>query len=335
MNHTQLKAFDAVVREGSFSKAGLRLGLTQPAITIQVKSLERDYGTKLFARRGRGVIPTQMGEQLFQMTQRIFKMEEQVHLFLKNKSATVGQEKLKIGSDCQSVASGLVTRWLSQHPGSFLSFNQFSTDSGYRELFNSGIDVFITATPTQDSRLHVQALDEQKLMVLLPRHHSLSKQKTISIADLVNITNLIYDQGSIIQTIIDQELQSNDKIVQPTMQMGSRDAVCHAVAGGFGVGIVIGTEPIEDQRVVALEVTGIKQQLSGYIVTLKSMTEQKHVKAFLNSAGGNISGKSQTFSNANVVSMGSGQVERVKNAWRRDHTSSNLFQHHLQTVVVK
>ena len=44
MLHTQIRAFDAVAREGSFSRAAEALGLTQPALTIQVKALEETYG---------------------------------------------------------------------------------------------------------------------------------------------------------------------------------------------------------------------------------------------------------------------------------------------------
>jgi DNA-binding transcriptional LysR family regulator len=105
MNHTQLKAFDAVVREGSFSRAGIRLGLTQPAITIQVKALERYYGKKLFNRRGRGVTPTTTGQSLYEMTQRLFKIEEQAHHLLKNPTDEKSAGDLKVGSDCQGLAS--------------------------------------------------------------------------------------------------------------------------------------------------------------------------------------------------------------------------------------
>ncbi len=52
LSYAQLRAFNAVAKEGSFSSAARRLGLSQPAITAQVKALEQSYGVLLFERRG-------------------------------------------------------------------------------------------------------------------------------------------------------------------------------------------------------------------------------------------------------------------------------------------
>ena len=56
MIHTQLRAFNAVARHGSFSKAAEALAVTQPALSLQVKALEEAYGVKLLERTGRRVI---------------------------------------------------------------------------------------------------------------------------------------------------------------------------------------------------------------------------------------------------------------------------------------
>jgi DNA-binding transcriptional LysR family regulator len=61
MIHTQLKAFHAVANHGSFSKATASLGVTQPALTIQVKALKDRYGVKLLQRNGRLASLTETG----------------------------------------------------------------------------------------------------------------------------------------------------------------------------------------------------------------------------------------------------------------------------------
>ena len=82
MRYTQLRAFDAVAREGSFSKAAERLGLTQPAVTVQVRALEEAYGVSLFDRTGGGVSLTGLGHALFALTQQSHGIEEQVEELL-------------------------------------------------------------------------------------------------------------------------------------------------------------------------------------------------------------------------------------------------------------
>lgn len=329
MNHTQLKAFDAVVREGSFSRAGIRLGLTQPAITIQVKALERYYGKKLFNRRGRGVTPTTTGQSLYEMTQRLFKIEEQVHHLLKNPTDEKSAGDLKVGSDCQGLAIGMVTEWARQHQGIFVTFHNCSPDMAYRELLSGNLDVVITATPTKDNRFVVKTLGDQHLMVLVPRHHPLSNRKTITLEELTGVSNLIYDNGSIIQHIFNQATQGQDKTIQPTMNIGSSDAIRHAVGQGFGVGVVIDSEAASDAHLVALEVTGVSQNLLSHVVVLKAMEEEPILKSFVSEVALLAKRQQPVF-----FPIGMGHMPKP----REDlgvplANSANLFQQHLKSVA--
>lgn len=334
MNHTQLKAFDAVVREGSFSRAGIRLGLTQPAITIQVKALERYYGKKLFNRRGRGVTPTTIGQSLYEITQRLFKIEEQAHFFLKNKAGESTTGHLKIGSDCPGLADGLVTGWARQHPGVLVSFNNYSADMAYRELLLGNLDAVITTTPTTDSRFVVKALGDQGLVLWVPKYHPLSDKKTIPLNEVAGMSNLIYDNGSIIQSIFNQYSQNQDKIIQPTMNIGSSESIRRAVIGGYGVGVVINSEAISDPSLIALEVTGVSPLVS-QVVTLKSMQDQPILKSFINEV--KPIGQDQP---AVFFPIGMGQTSKPREDLKslQDHNvpltnSGNLFHQHLQSVT--
>ena len=73
MTHAQLRAFHAVATERSFTKAARLLRVSQPAVTFQVKALEESCGAVLLDRRGREVVPTELGEELFETTRRIFR----------------------------------------------------------------------------------------------------------------------------------------------------------------------------------------------------------------------------------------------------------------------
>ena len=64
MNHAQLRAFHAVASEGSFTRAAAALHVTQPTLSGQVKALEESFGVRLFDRRGRKVMPTELGREL-------------------------------------------------------------------------------------------------------------------------------------------------------------------------------------------------------------------------------------------------------------------------------
>src|ERR671938_1017525 len=78
MDTRQLAAFCAVVERKSFSQAAERLGVTQPAVSLQIRSLEKRLGTQLLDRSGRRVEPTEAGLRLYRNAQRLLAVEEQL-----------------------------------------------------------------------------------------------------------------------------------------------------------------------------------------------------------------------------------------------------------------
>src|SRR5213079_3455437 len=78
MDTRQLAAFCAVVERRSFSQAAERLRVTQPAVSLQVRALEKRLGTQLFDRSGRRVEPTEAGWRLYRGAQRLLALEEQI-----------------------------------------------------------------------------------------------------------------------------------------------------------------------------------------------------------------------------------------------------------------
>src|SRR5918911_1101124 len=78
MDTKQLAAFCAVVERRSFSQAADQLGVTQPAVSLQIRSLEQRVGQRLLDRSGRRVEPTEAGLRLFRGAQRLLAFEEQI-----------------------------------------------------------------------------------------------------------------------------------------------------------------------------------------------------------------------------------------------------------------
>ena len=78
MDTRQLAAFCAVVERRSFSQAAEQLGVTQPAVSLQIRSLEKRLGRRLLDRSGRRVEPTEAGQRLYRSAQRLLAQEEQL-----------------------------------------------------------------------------------------------------------------------------------------------------------------------------------------------------------------------------------------------------------------
>src|SRR5205823_8774618 len=78
MDTRQLAAFCEVVERKSFSQAAERLGVTQPAVSLQIRSLEQRLGTRLLDRSGRRVEPTEAGLRLYSSAQKLLALEQQL-----------------------------------------------------------------------------------------------------------------------------------------------------------------------------------------------------------------------------------------------------------------
>ena len=78
MDTRQLRAFCEVVERKSFSQAAERLGVTQPAVSLQVRALEKRLGMQLLDRSGRRVEPTEAGLRLYRGAQRLIALEEEI-----------------------------------------------------------------------------------------------------------------------------------------------------------------------------------------------------------------------------------------------------------------
>src|ERR671938_1972297 len=119
MDTRQLAAFCAVVERRSFSQAAERLGVTQPAVSLQIRSLEQRLGRQLLDRSGRRVEPTEAGLRLYASAQRVLQLEEQLLEEVAADDEGVVAGTLELGASTGpggSVVPVLLCEFQSQHP---------------------------------------------------------------------------------------------------------------------------------------------------------------------------------------------------------------------------
>src|SRR3954463_5436341 len=119
MDTRQLAAFCAVVERKSFSQAAERLGVTQPAVSLQIRSLEQRLGRRLLDRSGRRVEPTEAGLRLYASAQRLLQAEEQLLEELESDDEGVVTGSLELGASTGpggSVVPVLLCEFQERHP---------------------------------------------------------------------------------------------------------------------------------------------------------------------------------------------------------------------------
>src|SRR6476469_26860 len=130
MDTRQLHAFCEVVERKSFSLAAERLGVTQPAVSLQVRALEKRLGTQLLDRSGRRVEPTAAGAKLYRSAQRLIALEEEILAELAEEATGALDGTLEIGASTGPggvVMSSLLCQFAELHPQLHVALSVFDT----------------------------------------------------------------------------------------------------------------------------------------------------------------------------------------------------------------
>jgi aminoethylphosphonate catabolism LysR family transcriptional regulator len=280
MNFTQLRAFDAVAREGSFSKAAAALGVTQPALTIQVKALEDTYGIKLFERSGRSVAVTDLGRSLFDLTRRLFGVEEQAEELL-TASRELRRGNLRVAADGPHIVMGMFARFLKRYPSIRLSVSMGNTRFVYQQLVERRCDVAILPGVGDDPHIASVPLWHHKAALIVPLGHPWARRRSVRIHELEGQPMLMREEGSTTQRKLDAALGQAEVTPRVVLELGSREAVCEAVAAGLGVGLVWQIEAMGETRFKTLTIRDADVSSTDYVACLKNERNRPIVRAMV------------------------------------------------------
>jgi aminoethylphosphonate catabolism LysR family transcriptional regulator len=280
MRYSQWRAFDAVARELSFSRAASRLGITQPAVTIQVRALESACAMSLFRRHGAQIALTDTGRTLLGLTRRMFAVEDEIREFL-TASKALERGSARLVSDGPHPALAFVAAFRRRYPAITLSVAFGNSETAWAALVEDKADAAVVAEPPPDERVRGVLLGQQRLVALLPPTHRLARRRSLRLADLQDEQLLLREQGSTTRRILERALQASRIRFRSTLELGSREAVREAVAMGLGISFVFEQEGGGDPRSVAIELADLEASNRDMLVFQRSDAERAIVRAMI------------------------------------------------------
>ncbi|WP_158090275.1 LysR substrate-binding domain-containing protein [Kiloniella majae] len=283
MRHSQLRAFDAVAREGSFAKGAHLLNLSPPAVTIQVKSLEEAYRLTLFIRSGGKAILTSDGQALYDRTRRFFIEEEEIQNYLSASSA-LEKGHLKIAADGPHAALNIIAAFRERYPGIKLNVTLGNAETVRQDILAQRADVGITANCPESDRLVIDELSVQSMIALLPRAHHLSSRKELSLPELMSEPLILRERGSNTRRVFEGAVRDLSLSYENELELGSREAVREAVAVGLGLGFLFEHEVLGDDRTVAVPLKELVDSNRDMVICLKSQLKRRTVETFVSLA---------------------------------------------------
>jgi len=283
MNHSQIRAFHAVARMGSFTRASKSLGVSQSTLSSQVKMLEEGYGIVLFRRGSREVTMTDTGRTLYEMTTRYFVVESEVQNALKSARQVV-TGTLRVGADAPYSVIPVLAAFGRRYPEvERLVFFGNSKDV-LNKVLSVASDIGILPGIGKHKRLDVIPLRTDRLVIFVPRNHPWALRRRVSLQDLTNETVILREDGSTTRSVFDAVLKDNNVKLDKTIVMGSREAVREAVAFGMGVGVVSEGEFGHDSRLHKLPIRNVQLGATECLICRKADRELPLVKAFVEMA---------------------------------------------------
>jgi DNA-binding transcriptional LysR family regulator len=240
MDTRQLAAFCAVVERKSFSEAAERLGVTQPAVSQQIRSLEERVGQQLLDRSGRRVEPTEAGNRLYRSAQRLLALERQLLEEVAGDAEGPLRGQLAIGASTGpggTVVPVLLCEFAEANPevtiDLTISDTQTIVDRVARRELELGI---VGATPRNRSVAYEPFFRDEVVLVCPPDHDFAGT--TVSLDDLRGERLIAMQEGAGVRQVIDDELREKGmrlRDLDVRLELGLQESVKSAVEAGHGV----------------------------------------------------------------------------------------------------
>ncbi|WP_080761206.1 LysR family transcriptional regulator [Rhizobium rhizogenes] len=240
LNLDQLAAFVSVVDLGSFTAAADKVGLTQPAVSLQVKLLEQRLGVRLIERVGRRAQPSPAGVELLLHARRILEdCSAAQEAVIPYREGSVGRVRIGSGGTASiHLLPRAIAAVKKRMPGLEIIVRIGNTDEILRDLEANALDLAVVVLPAAGRSLEVEAFYEDELLAVAPKGSVMSKDGLE--ADFFSDKTLMLYEGGNTRRTIDDWFASAGLRLKPAMEFGSVEAVKELVAAGLGWSLLPG-----------------------------------------------------------------------------------------------
>lgn len=240
MNLTQLHTFCRVAETQNFTRAAEMLGMTQPAVTQQVRALEDELGQALFDRVGRSVQLTQAGELLFEYARRITGLVDECRSALLDLQGS-GRGRLRLASGLtlsMFMLPALLRRYRADHPGVDITISTGSTRQVLHVLLAGEADLAVVTAPEPDDRLTFAHLFDDEMVLLVHPGHPFCQRRAVRPHDLRGEPLIFFEQGSSYRAYLEEFFRREQVTPRIRMDLDSIEAMKRMAEIGLGVTIV-------------------------------------------------------------------------------------------------
>jgi len=292
MDTRQLAAFCAVVEKKSFSQAAERLGVTQPAVSLQIRSLEQRLGRQLLDRSGRRVEPTEAGRRLYSSAQRLLAAEEHLleDLDADDEGAITGT--LELGASTGpggTVVPLLLCEFQEQHPDVRVRLIVSDTQTVVDRVGERELELGIVGAGRRHRGVAFEPFFRDEVVLACPSAHRFAG-KTISLDDLKGEKLIVMQEGAGVRQVIEDELRKAGMRLRDLdvhLELGLQESVRSAVVAGHGIAFIsrLAIEAdLDAGRIATARVRGLDPVREIFLARASGRSETRAARAFISFA---------------------------------------------------
>ena len=240
MDTRQLAAFCEVVERKSFSQAAARLGVSQPAVSLQIRALEQRLGAQLLDRSGRRVEPTEAGARLYRGAQRLLALEEQLLEDVTAEPVGEPRGRLELGASTgpgETVLPLLLCEFHQRYPEVSVALSVANTQTVIDAVAGRELELGVVGAARRHRGVVFEPFFKDQVVLACPPDHSFAG-RTVPLEELRFEPLILMQEGAGVRQVIEDELRAAGvrlRDLDVRLELGLQEAVRTAVRGGFGV----------------------------------------------------------------------------------------------------
>ncbi len=236
----QLRYFHAVARTRSFTRAAEELGIGQPALSQQIRTLEKKIGTPLFERLGRSLRLTAFGEALLEPAQSILQQVAMAEDSLANLREGV-RGRLRIGVIPTILPYWIAPRIVDFHkafPEVDLQLVEDATPRLVEQLQSGDLDIVVASLPVKNPDIICSELFREPLFLVVAKDHPLAGKPTVDLRAFVNEPLLLLKEGHCLRDNVLMACTRSKAELRSIFETNQLESIFQLIRAGFGVTLV-------------------------------------------------------------------------------------------------
>lgn len=236
----QLKIFKTIVEVGSFTRAGARLNLSQPAISQHIRALEEHLGVPVLLRVGKRARPTPAGEVLLHCAEQVLdKIEDAERLLAEQGMGGGGMMRIGGGdAACHHLLPAVLKEFVAQFPRVHVQLTSGHTTSTLARVMSGELDLGLVTLPVETDRIRITEIGRDELVAVTRPDHAWAERRRVQASDFSGEPLILYERESRMSELLMRFLLEEGVFPRVTMEVDHVEAVKELVRQGLGVAVL-------------------------------------------------------------------------------------------------